>query len=522
MAIIGKNVIENLTTAMYEDLRIIYREYIQNSADSIDKAIQRGLLNPGEARIEIEIDADKRYVSVRDNGIGIAAADFVRTMSSIADSTKDRTEDKGFRGIGRLGGISSCKALKFSCSVRGEETVSTCIWDAQMVRDILVDGQQNPSAGELVDMATSYDQGSCDTDDHFFLVELIDIEHSSAELLDERNVREYLQSVAPIPYATGFTFKSKIAEFAQKNGFTIDEYQVFINGDRLFKPYSRKLYEPHNHSKKAYDELSDVAFEIFKGTDGEVLAWMWYGVSKFEKQIPAINPMRGIRLRKANIQIGDENTFSTHGFYKEPRGCLYFVGEVFAVGKNLIPNARRDYFNLNDTCRLFESTLRPLFYDTFYTVYHRANEYKKALQRQAELQATQQEHSQKVASGGFIDAEDQAASEKKIEELKKAAEKAAKTIETREQKEATDHVLGRVYSALRSDYAPSHDDAADETPPPSTGYAEKSKSYMTQSLTKYNRREQKLISRIYSILKAILPRDTAEIVISKIQEELSK
>ena len=127
-----------------------------------------------------------------------------------------------------------------------------------------------------------------------------------------------------------------------------------------------------------------------------------------------------------------------------------------------------------------------------------------------------------MASGGFIDAEDQAASEKKIEELKRAAEKAAKTIETREQKEATDHVLGRVYSALRSDYAPSHDDAAGETPPPSTGYAEKSKSYMTQSLTKYNRREQKLISRIYSILKAILPRDTAEIVISKIQEELSK
>ena len=57
MAIIGKNVIENLTTAMYEDLRIIYREYIQNSADSIDKAIQQGLLGPGEARVEIEIDA---------------------------------------------------------------------------------------------------------------------------------------------------------------------------------------------------------------------------------------------------------------------------------------------------------------------------------------------------------------------------------------------------------------------------------------------------------------------------------
>ena len=72
MAIIGKNVIENLTTAMYEDLRIIYREYVQNAADSIDKAIKQGLLRPEEARVEINIDANKRYVSVRDNGTGIS------------------------------------------------------------------------------------------------------------------------------------------------------------------------------------------------------------------------------------------------------------------------------------------------------------------------------------------------------------------------------------------------------------------------------------------------------------------
>ena len=57
---------------------------------------------------------------------------------------------------------------------------------------------------------------------------LIGIENSSAELLDEKRVREYLQSVAPIPYATGFTFKSKISEFAQEHGFTIDEYQYIL------------------------------------------------------------------------------------------------------------------------------------------------------------------------------------------------------------------------------------------------------------------------------------------------------
>ena len=171
MAIIGKNVIENLTTAMYEDLRIIYREYVQNAADSIDKAIKQGLLRPEEARVEINIDANKRYVSVRDNGTGISCDDFLRKMSRIADSEKDRAEDKGFRGIGRLGGISSCKTLKFSCSVRGEQTASVCVWDAQQVRDILVNEKQNPSAGELVDMVTTYSQDVCDIDEHFFLVD---------------------------------------------------------------------------------------------------------------------------------------------------------------------------------------------------------------------------------------------------------------------------------------------------------------------------------------------------------------
>ena len=186
MAIIGKNVIENLTTAMYEDLRVIYREYIQNSADSIDKAIQEGLITADEARIEIEIDVKKRYVSITDNGTGIRHADFEKIMSSIADSTKDRKEDIGFRGIGRLGGISSCDILKFSCSVQGEEDVSICTWRAREVREILVDKNLNPSAAELVDIVTSYTSEETSSEKHFFKVELIGIEKSSNELLEEK------------------------------------------------------------------------------------------------------------------------------------------------------------------------------------------------------------------------------------------------------------------------------------------------------------------------------------------------
>ena len=42
---IGKDVIESLTLGMYEDCRFIYREYIQNAADAIDKAIDLSLIH---------------------------------------------------------------------------------------------------------------------------------------------------------------------------------------------------------------------------------------------------------------------------------------------------------------------------------------------------------------------------------------------------------------------------------------------------------------------------------------------
>lgn len=50
---IGKDVIESLTLGMYEDCRFIYREYIQNSADQVDKAIAEELMAPGEDEIYI-------------------------------------------------------------------------------------------------------------------------------------------------------------------------------------------------------------------------------------------------------------------------------------------------------------------------------------------------------------------------------------------------------------------------------------------------------------------------------------
>ena len=67
--VIGKDVIESLTIGMYEDSRFIFREYIQNSADQIDKAVREGLLEKNQGEIHIIIEAEKRKIIIEDNRI---------------------------------------------------------------------------------------------------------------------------------------------------------------------------------------------------------------------------------------------------------------------------------------------------------------------------------------------------------------------------------------------------------------------------------------------------------------------
>ena len=68
MAVIGKNILENLTTGMYSDSKVIYREYIQNACDSIDVANRIGLFTDQHGEIEIEIDTKKfKYLEKKFN-----------------------------------------------------------------------------------------------------------------------------------------------------------------------------------------------------------------------------------------------------------------------------------------------------------------------------------------------------------------------------------------------------------------------------------------------------------------------
>lgn len=112
MATVGKNILDNLTTGMYSDSKVIFREYIQNACDQIDLAIERGILSDGEGNVDIFTDAENRYISIRDNATGVKSDEFIEDVGDIANSNKEIGKNKGFRGIGRALRFSILQNLK--------------------------------------------------------------------------------------------------------------------------------------------------------------------------------------------------------------------------------------------------------------------------------------------------------------------------------------------------------------------------------------------------------------------------
>ena len=58
--LIGKFTLESLTSGLYVSPLDLYREYVQNAADSIDEALEQGILKKGEEKISITVSESER------------------------------------------------------------------------------------------------------------------------------------------------------------------------------------------------------------------------------------------------------------------------------------------------------------------------------------------------------------------------------------------------------------------------------------------------------------------------------
>ena len=427
----GSNLIENLTTGMYTNSLVIFREYIQNSTDALDKAREK-FLAADEGKIEITIDRAARRITIEDNGTGIPVFDFKSKLTSIAASDKNLDNDRGFRGIGRLCGIAYCRELRFTSKARGESIQATMTVDAEKLRENFY-GKEKIKASDALDDSITFSTVTLDkTDEHFFRVELIDIVDTNEDLLDVEKVREYLSFVAPVEYLNNFRcmYGSEIYKHAAELNFKITEYKILVNGEPLYKPYKTDV---KTHMGK--DDIFGVAFRDFKDAEGNLIAWSWIGLSNFKGVIDetsgtADNKMRGIRLRLGNIQIG--NSEALKNLFPRSRGTNYFIGEVHAVDKNLRPTSDRYYFEENKAYKVFEAALKKYFaelYDTYYTASKIRSLYKK-IDAPAEAECKFQDGVSLFKTRGELNTE--------LNRLNKIAEDSAKEISDMRQKAEAD------------------------------------------------------------------------------------
>lgn len=515
MATVGKNILDNLTTGMYSDSKVIYREYIQNSCDQIDLAIKLGVILSDEGEIEISTDSNERYISIKDNATGVKKNDFVENVGDIANSNKEIGKNKGFRGIGRLCGLAYCKTLKFSTSYQGENVKSIMTCDAQKMRNMLVDNKKY-TLDEIWDAIVTYSTEPENENDHYFEVELFDINKENTDLLDEKKVRDYLSFVVPVPYKNTFILRNQIYDYAKSINYVIDEYCIRINGSQIFKEYTTKLKEQSGKNLKNYDEISKLEFKDFKDSAGNLIAWMWFGLSRFEKQIPNINLMRGLRVRSSNIQLGNDNALQF--LFKESRGNYYFVGEVYAINHSLIPNSQRDYFNENQTRVLFENSLREYFYDVLHKLYYEASRVKNDLKKQKDYLKKVAEHQKKESEQRFINEDERQKSIIDIENAKKEADDARRRLDKYDNSDDSSPFV-----VIRKNIAQEYDNdslAKEVEETPFIIEEDKKKVFVVNTLSKLSRSERKLVGKILSIITDVAPKDIAEQIVERIKEEM--
>ena len=348
----GMYLLETLTSGMYNEPLTIYREYIQNAVDSIDISTKKD--GRASSKINIDLDPFNRRITILDKGYGIPADLAMKTLCSIGSSDKTNEGLRGFRGIGRLGGLAFCDKATFRTKALNENIESIQEWDCIKLRQLLAAPKKSSNTlKQLFNRTTTfYNKNSKQTKGSYFEVTLDGVSSFRNYIFDIRKVRNYLSQVAPVNFDySKFTHANKINNFLRKNLSNFSNYNIILNGEPISKPYSDEVVL----SKKGNDYIGDV--HLFKvNVKGTTIGYGWYGMRRdFLGSLARKEIGSGIRVRVGNILLGDAHLLD--GCFKEKRFNGYLMGEIHVQTPQLIPNSRRDDFVDTDMKTLFYNAI---------------------------------------------------------------------------------------------------------------------------------------------------------------------
>ena len=400
--IIGKYTLESLTNGMYASPLDMYREYVQNAVDSLDEAATYNVISPDKLFIDITIDAENHDIKIRDNGVGIPAEYAPETLLDIGNSQKNRMTSRGFRGIGRLAGLSYCDKLIFKTSIMGEETASIIEFDAQVLKELLTSGSNDAmSVADVIEKIVTVRTEKETINRRYFEVHL-EGAWSDAGLIDPETVETYLIQHAPLHFSERFKWGRTVFEKMRLAGYMIPQYRITLNGKELYKPYEDTFVS--DRVKKIEDLIRDVKIEKFYRED-KLSAILWYAETNFFGTI-IDNKIKGLRIRQGNILIGDKS--SCNSLFKEERFNGWLIGELHILDPEIIINARRDGFEKNSAYFKILSKLKDWAFEISKEIRHISYERSLTGTKKAIVEA---EHIEDIADENELYSEDLAYAE---------------------------------------------------------------------------------------------------------------
>ena len=348
MSEVYANILESLTSGLYNEVKYSVREYLQNAYDAIKEAKRKELpVSSDGYYARVEITRDNKTITIFDNGIGMDAS-LLKQYTSIGGGTKYSPEDTGYKGIGKLSGLRFFNEFRVRSKQQGSlQSYELCWKCGEMIQKVMNEREkirQIPYRDFIRDYCTIREIEEHDKDAHYTQVQLIDIMSEFQPQLNEQDIGNFISQNCPVPFSSRFRYAQEIREWT-KGDFEI--FDTFINDKKVYQLYD-----------DIYGLVEPVCVEI--RYDDCIRAKAWFSWVRNSASIIAQREICGIKFRCKGICVGDANLFDN--FCMPPgRGNFsqWFTGEVIILDDDIMPAAdRKDFVESSNRQKFYEEIQR--------------------------------------------------------------------------------------------------------------------------------------------------------------------
>ncbi len=390
---VGASILGVITESLYDNPIVVFREYVQNSVDSIIKTDKNEYC-------EIRIWWDGTNLFFIDNGHGVDRGLFIKEMIKIGSSSKKRQSNLGYKGIGRLSGVPYCQELLFINiydyaqdaaqlysidgvkynAIKEEDTYNSLSFEELMqkigsYRDIALS-----DINSLVKDLTQYDYLLKTTNTGFVVVLKNVKEVLSATINDDSFITdlEWLLPVDFLPslYESNETQLFKDLTDKEQERVPVRFCNIYYNDRQLYRPIKQEMLRDYV-CKSNFSQYA-VGFHSFKSD---------------KISIERNNPFQGIRIYIDNMLLCDESvliqSLANYGLLSHTiNGQLQSIrglgAMIYITDKtNIRANARRTFLEVTDNDSIAFLRLLAEFVNTVYDTRYALSNYFSFKQKHA-------------------------------------------------------------------------------------------------------------------------------------------